>query len=172
MEGQMPSCTEIALAQKEIIAGLPWCSSQDAARRCWACGFTHETFLPQRAHIVARANGGDTSPSNFFLLCWRCHKAQPDSATRETQLQWLRSQRWYIEVQAERAWPVVEVLRDAARELDAAPLLVEFAKHDLGRIMAEHACGSAGASMNTAEANALWGLVDAFRGYVARKRIA
>lgn len=71
---------------------------------CWACGEFHENiylnpayleciksgenclkvwdfpeakFL-QKAHIVPKMLGGEKVPSNYFLLCKRCHQESPD----------------------------------------------------------------------------------------------
>ena len=84
-----PSCKRIAAAWA---VGRPWGDKVDdeyADQSCWACGFCHE-FGMVRAHVLAVRNGGGVEPDNFFLLCGRCHREQPDAATRETQLRWLR----------------------------------------------------------------------------------
>lgn len=37
---------------------------------CFACGMDGS----ERAHILARAAGGDDTPENLHILCHRCHK--------------------------------------------------------------------------------------------------
>jgi hypothetical protein len=41
---------------------------------CFACGFISGRTL-ERAHIVARCNGGSDDVSNLHLLCHTCHRA-------------------------------------------------------------------------------------------------
>lgn len=55
---------------------------------CWACRVPG--IVPERAHIVAVLHGGSNDPDNFLLLCGHCHTDQPDGASREQQLDWLR----------------------------------------------------------------------------------
>ena len=38
---------------------------------CFACGFEAHT---ERAHILAKCEGGNNEPSNLHLLCSQCHK--------------------------------------------------------------------------------------------------
>jgi hypothetical protein len=41
---------------------------------CFGCGFEQNTNnLLQRAHILARADGGNDDVSNIHLLCRHCH---------------------------------------------------------------------------------------------------
>lgn len=55
---------------------------------CYKCR-EHYSFV-QRAHIVARADGGSDQPDNFWLLCPLCHNwLQPEFSTPERQEAWL-----------------------------------------------------------------------------------
>lgn len=50
----------------------------------------------QRAHIVPHMLGGtDTDPSNFFLLCSKCHKESPDTKYRKAFFKWIYQKRTY-----------------------------------------------------------------------------
>ena len=90
---------------------------------CWACGTkidgiyklkTYDDMLKnnvekiwdtaavrkhlQRCHIVPHALGGaDDDPSNYFLLCDKCHAESPDTMEPSYFLRWVykkRKQRW------------------------------------------------------------------------------
>lgn len=45
----------------------------NAANTCWACGFP---ACVQRAHILAKCDGGTDEVDNLVLLCARCHLTQ------------------------------------------------------------------------------------------------
>src|SRR5581483_3205674 len=84
----------------------------EALTSCWACGAGDfaETSL-ERAHIVAVSLGGDSTPSNFLLLCGLCHRDQPDGASREVQLMWLYAHESDIDRFMRNHWPSIERLR-------------------------------------------------------------
>lgn len=44
-----------------------------AAPFCWACGMDYKVSL-QRAHILARVDGGSDAPGNLHMLCVQCHR--------------------------------------------------------------------------------------------------
>lgn len=47
-----------------------------------------------RCHIVPHALGGsDTDPSNYFLLCKKCHEESPDTSDRKIFLRWVYKKR-------------------------------------------------------------------------------
>ena len=52
---------------------------------CFACGLMDERWTLERAHIVARVNGGPDTAENLHLLCHLCHKA---SEYREGDRYW------------------------------------------------------------------------------------
>ncbi len=52
----------------------------EAEQRCWRCGC--ERGL-ERCHIVPASRGGEDTPSNFVLLCKRCHLDNPNVADPE-----------------------------------------------------------------------------------------
>lgn len=84
----LPYKAKIAQAQKDLLPTLPNLKG-NAEWHCWACG--DESRDLERAHIEpASAGGSDADPTNFFLLCPRCHREQPDAAPREYQVRWLR----------------------------------------------------------------------------------
>jgi hypothetical protein len=86
-KGKMPSIRSIAEAQVGILRRLD-IAPEDAQALCWAC-FGQGKL--QRAHIVAKCDGGGYEPSNFFLLCSTCHAEQPDGAPADVQIDWLAS---------------------------------------------------------------------------------
>ena len=46
--------------------------------------------LLQRCHIVPESLGGKDEPSNFFLLCDRCHRMYPNTTDRDLFFIWHR----------------------------------------------------------------------------------
>lgn len=60
----------------------------EAEQRCWRCGC--ERGL-ERCHIVPASRGGEDTPSNFVLLCKRCHLDNPNVADPEIMWDWLRA---------------------------------------------------------------------------------
>jgi len=46
----------------------------------------------QRCHIIPRSLGGNTDPSNLFLMCTECHDLAPNTTSRDIFLRWARSQ--------------------------------------------------------------------------------
>ena len=85
----MPSHQEIVNANLTLIEEL---QIKHPVRTCWACRLEFRSSLPVRAHILADKHGAlSNDPSNYFLLCNRCHTRQCDAAPREYQLRWLKS---------------------------------------------------------------------------------
>lgn len=60
----------------------------EAGERCWRCGCKRGL---QRCHIVPRSLGGEDVPSNFVLLCSRCHLDNPNVADPEIMWDWLHA---------------------------------------------------------------------------------
>lgn len=60
----------------------------EAHERCWRCGC--EKSL-ERCHIVPDSFGGEDKPSNFVLLCHRCHLENPNVTDPEIMWDWLRA---------------------------------------------------------------------------------
>ena len=52
----------------------------EAHERCWRCGCKRNL---DRCHIVPASLGGEDVPSNFVLLCKRCHLDNPNVADPE-----------------------------------------------------------------------------------------
>jgi len=44
-----------------------------STRECFLCGYTKQGFVPERAHIQARCEGGPDEPHNLVLVCHPCH---------------------------------------------------------------------------------------------------
>lgn len=88
----MPSLKAIAAANAALVETLDL--GGEPCRVCWACS---KPGTPQRAHVVARANGGTDEPGNYLLLCRLCHSEQPDGMPREVQEQWLRDRETAME---------------------------------------------------------------------------
>lgn len=118
MAGSFPTREKIVKAQTWLIRKLPNVKF-DPLHSCWACGYYSEDFDPERAHVTARANGGTGAPENFLLLCYGCHRSQPDGVSRSAQERWLlavepfsvRVRRSYVEDE--------KMLREEARRLGA-----------------------------------------------------
>lgn len=60
----------------------------EAHELCWRCGCRRNL---QRCHIVPDSLGGEDIPSNFVLLCSRCHLDNPNVADAEIMWDWLRA---------------------------------------------------------------------------------
>jgi hypothetical protein len=88
---QPPKHAVIAFAQRRVLSTLPAFAGENRrpSLTCWACGQTGGA-RPHRAHIVPHSTGGTNVPSNYLLLCERCHREQPDAQPRPMQLEWLR----------------------------------------------------------------------------------
>ena len=83
-----PKKTKIARAWAGRLPGdLAELKASQLRIMCWACWA--ESQAVQRCHIVAHSHGGSNDPANYFLLCWRCHRDQPDGAPIGAQLRWL-----------------------------------------------------------------------------------
>jgi hypothetical protein len=64
----------------------------DNAPACFACTEgVHLWKRLERAHIVARSQGGSFWPHNFILLCHNCHLEQPMYVDREMVIQWAKN---------------------------------------------------------------------------------
>lgn len=60
----------------------------EADKRCWRCGCKRHL---QRCHIIPDSLDGKDEPSNFVLLCSRCHLDNPNVADKEIMWDWLKS---------------------------------------------------------------------------------
>lgn len=60
----------------------------EAHERCWRCGCQRSL---ERCHIVPASLGGEDTPSNFVILCKRCHLDNPNVADPEVMWDWLRA---------------------------------------------------------------------------------
>jgi len=171
---QQPSVESIASAQAELVMSLDGVSLDVAHMTCWACLYTSPQFAPERAHIHGVSNGGDCGPSNYFLLCWRCHNEQPDGAPRATQEAWLKAhEKW-----TDRYWrnwrePLAAILKSAADagDTDLANLwLAELGEDGFQDAWGAAAARSCASNAETALSNARWGLVAAFDAWVAERK--
>lgn len=61
---------------------------KEAHERCWRCGCKRRL---QRCHIVPDSLGGQDEPSNFVLLCARCHLENPNVADPDIMWDWLKA---------------------------------------------------------------------------------
>ena len=110
-----PSKESIVIAQSNLLDVLDKAGKrpEDPLRECWGCLL--ETDL-QRAHVIARSNGGSYDPSNFWLLCWICHENQPDSLSVEDQTYWLLKRPGFWERQIEGALSLFTQMKKMVEE--------------------------------------------------------
>jgi hypothetical protein len=87
----MPTHKDIVVSQSLLIQTLSDTVRANPEQACWSCDFLYVSGKPERAHLIAVKHGGSDMPSNFLLLCRDCHEAQPDGASMDVQLMWLRS---------------------------------------------------------------------------------
>ncbi|NFG41630.1 HNH endonuclease [Clostridium botulinum] len=60
--------------------------ASEAHERCWRCGYK---YTLERCHIIADSLGGEDKPSNFVLLCNRCHVENPNVLDPEIMWDWI-----------------------------------------------------------------------------------
>ena len=60
----------------------------DAEEICWRCGYKKRL---QRCHIIPDSLGGKDEPSNFVLLCERCHIDAPNIESETFMWDWLKA---------------------------------------------------------------------------------
>lgn len=65
--------------------GVDWA---DAYKRCWRCGYQSKL---ERCHIIPHSLDGPDTPSNFVLLCHRCHREAPNVKDPRFMWIWLRA---------------------------------------------------------------------------------
>ncbi|WP_206854673.1 HNH endonuclease [Candidatus Enterococcus mangumiae] len=60
----------------------------EAHERCWRCGYQKKL---ERCHIIPHSLGGKDIPSNYVLLCKRCHIDNPNVSDPEIMWDWLKA---------------------------------------------------------------------------------
>jgi hypothetical protein len=160
----IPSHADIAGTNRALVATLANVTADlTACWTCWACGIQ---CTPERAHVLARSQGGSDAPENFFLLCAVCHREQPDGAPRAAQVAWLRAR----EHHTQRAHPQLEAaVRECARLGGETALAVWW--HAIGaegvqRILGEGYKRAAANDLATMRANAASALIEAFTAWL------
>lgn len=162
---------EIAQAQRALWEELPWTrhlSISEAAETCWGCGWGTEGFKPEKAHIVADALGGTTSPSNILLLCSRCHDDHPDGASYEDQLYWLRHRDNWWQLTMPAVEKLMSALREEGSDLEIAAWMKENggAKTFLDSVRVSGWLTSASKKKSTVWSNTVALLIKSFRQYL------
>lgn len=56
---------------------------------CWGCGSVQSRSL-ERCHIVPYSLGGSNEPSNYFLMCSKCHREAPNTMWPEIFYEWIQ----------------------------------------------------------------------------------
>lgn len=69
----------------EMFLSVDWA---EAHERCWRCA--RKTRL-ERCHIIPHSRGGEDTPSNFVLLCKKCHLENPNITDTEIMWDWLKA---------------------------------------------------------------------------------
>lgn len=102
---------------------------------CFACGWSYAWWSGteyenwktawngsrlERAHILAKSDGGSNHVSNLVLLCKRCHQDSPMTTNRQIMLNWIINRETYI------AWITRDIMI-ALREVGVTPAEVEHA---------------------------------------------
>ncbi|MDR0930320.1 MAG: HNH endonuclease [Clostridiales bacterium] len=60
----------------------------EADSHCWRCGCEKNL---ERCHIIPHSLQGKDEPSNYVLLCKRCHLENPNVADKEIMWDWLKA---------------------------------------------------------------------------------
>lgn len=71
------------LIEEDIAVDFP-----DLHKRCWHCGDVGKLY---RCHIVPSSAGGQDVPSNYVLLCRRCHEQAPNCTDGQIMMDWLKA---------------------------------------------------------------------------------
>jgi len=104
--------------------------NQGGESACMACGWD---IRPQRAHIIARSEGGGNEPSNIHLLCPNCHL---ESETLNEKYYWIwfknKNQKFKTNLVFER---LVEIGRDPK---EVFSLLNDGEFYEAAKWFAEH----------------------------------
>lgn len=64
----------------------------------WHIAKIWEACTLERCHIVARRNGGASTPNNFVMMCRRCHKDSPDHSEPEVLFHWMANRESFFKV--------------------------------------------------------------------------
>lgn len=153
----------IVNSQQEL---LKWCPNVEGVLKndlkyvCWACGRRSKEKLT-RCHIDQYLPERPDQPSNFILLCDRCHREQPDALPKEALKYWLSTRESETEY-----WERRKAVFDAASALltkEFGDLVVRLAyteleqAGDIKSVMKRYGQNSAGQGSGNVEANMLWG---------------
>jgi hypothetical protein len=170
-----PKVSAIVAAQAELISRLPNLEDtepHELGRTCWACGYTYTTDTPARAHIIPASQNGPSEPTNYFLLCERCHKAQPDSLSRETQIAWIMSRPAYLSTLLVELRPVIEAITGLVSKAGLGESFVDewSAQFSVERIVALSGLHEpAGKSLSNARSNIAWLAFEDFKRWITWK---
>ena len=116
-------------------------SWDDALTHCWCCGM--ESFL-EKAHILPKKFGGDTSMANLLLFCRRCNLQNPETVYLDCFWLWIKGRKKLRE-QGKKYLQSTNVLEEFNFMFDSNPLdensLLEiyscFGKQNYGRVLFE-----------------------------------
>jgi hypothetical protein len=127
-------------------------------------------FVPERAHVVGVANGGSDEPGNFFLLCSRCHRGQPDGAPPKVQCAWLLGHEGEFSITL-KIWRSSIRAMVAAAEAAGDPELLdvwvgELGVEGLGALYARGMASACSSHQETVFSTARAGVVEAFKTWV------
>jgi len=134
----------------ELDMGCDW---EDAVTDCWRCGVEPSRGL-ERCHIVPAQEpfNGPDDPSNYVLLCSRCHREAPNVSDPSVMWQWIKdTHRYYDNGSYSPTW-WFETQRDLWDKLSEGcqQAGVTGADEDtLTAIFAQHTGTHAGDSLNT-----------------------
>jgi hypothetical protein len=67
---------------------------------CFACTAPNRLTKIERAHIIARVDGGYAWPGNFVLLCKDCHREAPMITDRTLFIEWVQNHPTFLETLA------------------------------------------------------------------------
>jgi hypothetical protein len=135
--GKYPTIDAIVKANEGTLRRIEF-NDDEAHSRCWACGGLANL---ERAHVVAIAHGGGNEPENFFLLCWVCHREQPDGAPADVQLEWLASHESQIARTSRTMMPIMAWIARSVADAETLENLDQQAA--LQRLILEGSHGSA-----------------------------
>ena len=68
----------------------------EAHTHCWNCGDNQyrkskKTASLERCHIIPHALKGEDKPSNYVLLCHKCHSEAPNTSESNDMWDWIKS---------------------------------------------------------------------------------
>jgi hypothetical protein len=163
----------IAEAQRDLLSLLQGRVPAGAeTRTCWGCGQAFPKVCLERAHIGPTSVVPDDGPENFWLLCGRCHRDQPDGASYAVQFRWLKSRESFWTLVAQDVQPLMRALREISNDREILKFVAWTRENpETYEALTLAATRPARAGFAAAYSNFLWSLLQTFLTWQALFRV-